>query len=224
MDKDFTPAARFILVAGALVIVIAGMKAASSLLAPFLLAIFIAVIAAPPLDWLRRRGLPEWAALIVVVLGIIAVGGLVGALVQGALAGVTASLPDYQERLRALSTDIVTGLEGLGVAIPEQALNTWFDPAKAMGIAGELVRGMSGVLANALLILLTVVFILFEATSFPAKLQVALKTPEVSKQRLRHVMDSIALDATPETRPMAILLGPEIHGGDAPDPRQDRHL
>jgi predicted PurR-regulated permease PerM len=191
MNNEFTPAARFILVAGAFVIIIAGMKAASSLLAPFLLAIFIAVIAAPPLDWLRRRGLPEWAALVLVVFGIIAIGGLVGALVQGALTGFTASLPDYQERLRALSTDIVTGLEGLGVSVPERALNTWFDPAKAMGIAGELVKGMSGVLANALLILLTVVFILFEATSLPAKLQAALKTPEASKQRLRHVMDSI---------------------------------
>jgi len=191
MNNDFSPAARFILVAGAFVLLIAGMKAASSLLAPFLLAIFIAVIAAPPLDWLRRRGLPEWAALIVVILGLIASGGMVGALVQGALTGFTDSLPEYQERLRELSSGVVSGLEGLGIAVPEQALNTWFDPAKAMGMAGELVKGMSGVLANALLILLTVIFILFEATSFPAKLQVALKTPEESKQRLRSVMESI---------------------------------
>jgi predicted PurR-regulated permease PerM len=188
--KGFSSAARFILVAGAFVVVVAGMKAASSLLGPFLLAMFIAVIAAPPLGWLRRM-LPGWAALVIVILGIVAVGGLVGVLVQGALAGFSANLPEYQERLGALSADTVGWLGALGLDVPEQALNTWFDPAKAMGIAGDLIKGMSGVLANALLILLTVIFILFEATSLPAKLQAALKRPDESTERLRYVMDSV---------------------------------
>jgi AI-2 transport protein TqsA len=191
MDTNaFSSAARFILVAGAFVVVVAGMKAASSLLSPFLLAMFIAVIAAPPLGWLRRR-MPSWAALVIVVLGIVATGGLFGVLVQGALTGFSANLPEYQERLGTLSAETVSWLGAIGVDLPEQAITAWFDPAKAMKIAGDLIKGMSNVLANALLILLTVIFILLEATTLPAKLQAALKRPDESTERLRDVMDSV---------------------------------
>ena len=43
------------------IIVVAGMKAASSLRVPFFLAVFIAVICTPPLFWLQRKGVPEKA-------------------------------------------------------------------------------------------------------------------------------------------------------------------
>jgi len=126
-----------------------------------------------------------------VVLGIVAIGGLFGVLVQGALTGFTGNLPEYQERLGALSAETVSWLGAIGVDLPEQALTAWFDPAKAMRIAGDLIKGMSSVLANALLILLTVIFILLEATTLPAKLQAALKRPDESIERLRDVMDSV---------------------------------
>ena len=42
------------------------------LFVPFLLAVFIAVISAPALDWLERRGLPRGVAMIVVLAAIVA--------------------------------------------------------------------------------------------------------------------------------------------------------
>ncbi len=47
--SDPAPATRFMLVTAAFIILVAGMKAAQPLLVPFLLALFIAVMAAPPL-------------------------------------------------------------------------------------------------------------------------------------------------------------------------------
>ena len=41
------------------IVVVAGMKAASSLPVPFFLAVFIAVICTPPLFWLQRKGVPK---------------------------------------------------------------------------------------------------------------------------------------------------------------------
>lgn len=41
------------------IIVVAGMKAASSLPVPFFLAVFIAVIGTLPLFWLQRKGVPK---------------------------------------------------------------------------------------------------------------------------------------------------------------------
>ena len=48
-----------LLILASFVIVVAGMKAASSILVPFCLAVFIAVICAPLLFWLQRKGVPK---------------------------------------------------------------------------------------------------------------------------------------------------------------------
>lgn len=190
-DPEFSSAARFLLVAAAFVVVVAGMQAAASLIAPFLLSVFLAVIAAPPMRALCRRGLPDWAALLVVVLGLVAAGMVVAVLVAGSLDGFKASLPEYQARLSGLTSQLAAWLNRLGVHVPEQALLTYLDPGKTLGMAGDLISSLSGVLANALLILLTVIFILFEASSLPAKLRLALRSPEESIARLEHMLDSV---------------------------------
>jgi len=190
-DLGFSPAARFLVVAGASVILVAGMRAASSLITPFLLAVFIAVIATPPLRDLRRRGVPNWAAMFLVVLVIAGIGSVFAIMIAGSLDGFKASLPGYQERIKMLIGDLAGWLDGIGIHTSREALQAYVDPARVLGMAGELVSGLSGVLANAFLILLTVVFILLEASGLPAKLRAALKSPEVSTERLQDVLDSI---------------------------------
>ena len=63
----------------AFVVVVAGMRAAESIIVPFLLSVFIAVISAPMLFWLTKKGLPTWLALLIVIGGVIGViTGIVG--------------------------------------------------------------------------------------------------------------------------------------------------
>ncbi len=188
---EFSPAARFLVVAGALVIVIAGMRAAAPLLTPFLLAVFIAIITSPLLSWLKHRHLPASVALLVVIAGLIGVGGLITSLLSGSLDRFMSSLPGYQARLKGLTLELVQWLDTAGFHVPREALTTYVNPANAMGIAGDLISGIGGALTNALLILLTVIFILLEATGLPAKLQAALKTPEVTLTRLDHVLTNV---------------------------------
>lgn len=190
-DPGFSSAARTLLVAAAFVIVVAGMQAAASLLAPFLLSIFIAVIAAPPMRAMSRRGFPDWLALLVVVLGLVAVGSIIAVLVTGSVDGFKANLPEYQRRLQLLTGELVHWLDHFGIHVPTQALQTYMDPGKALGMAGELISSLSGVLANAFLILLTVTFILFEASGLPAKLRLALRAPEQSTARLEQMLESV---------------------------------
>jgi AI-2 transport protein TqsA len=191
LDVGFSPAARFLVVAAAFVILVAGLQAASSLITPFLLAVFIAVVATPPLRGLRRRGLPNWAAMLFVVLTIAAIGSAFAIMVTGALDGFTASLPAYQDRLKILVDDLALWLDGVGLRTSREALQTYVDPARVLGLTGDLVSALSGVLANAFLILLTVIFILLEASGFPAKMRRALRSPEESTEQLKRVLDSI---------------------------------
>src|SRR4030042_1673884 len=88
-----------LLILASFVIVVAGMKAANSILVPFFLAVFIAVICTPPLFWLQRKGVPKILALVVILVVILGAGLLFGALIGPSLNDFLISLPNYQERL-----------------------------------------------------------------------------------------------------------------------------
>jgi predicted PurR-regulated permease PerM len=162
------------------IIVVAGMKAASSILVPFFLAVFIAVICAPPLFWLQRKGVPKVLALTFILVAILVVGLLFGALIGPSLNDFLSSLPNYQERLSAHIAASISWLREKGVNIPQEEVPGTFHPAWVMSLAGGIFAALSSVLTNAFLILLTVVFILLEAADFPKKLRLVLKNPERS--------------------------------------------
>jgi len=169
-----------ILILASFIIVVAGMKAASSLLVPFFLAVFIAVICAPPLFWLQSKGVPKVFALIFILVGILIVGLLLGALLGPPLNNFLSSLPEYQERLSTHFGTLIDWLRGKGVNVPAAEVSGAFHPGWVMSLAGDILSTLTSVLTNGLLILFTVVFILLEAADFPKKLGVVLKNPERS--------------------------------------------
>ncbi len=75
MHTAKTPA---ILILAGFIIVVAGLKAASSILVPFCLAVFISVICTPPLFWLQRKGIPKVFALLLILVAVLVVGLLFG--------------------------------------------------------------------------------------------------------------------------------------------------
>src|SRR4030043_1907878 len=170
-----TPA---LLILASFVIVVAGMKAASSILVPFFLAVFIAVICTPPLFWLQRKGVPKVLALVLILAAILIVGLLFGALIGPSLNDFLRSLPDYQERLSTHIATLISWLREKGVNIPVEEVPRALNPGWVMILAGGIFAALSSVLANAVLILLTVVFILLEVADIPKKLLVVFKDPE----------------------------------------------
>jgi AI-2 transport protein TqsA len=162
------------------IIVVAGMKAASSILVPFFLAVFIAVICTPPFFWLQRKGVPKVLALVFILVAILVLGFLFGALIGPSLNHFLNSLPEYQKGLSTHIATLIAWLQEKGVNIPAEEVPRTFDPGWVMSLAGGIFSALSSVLTNAFLILLTVVFILLEAADFPKKLRTVLKNPEKS--------------------------------------------
>ena len=163
-----------------LVVIAAGLKAAEDLAVPFLLAAFIATIAATPMFWLERHRVPGWAAIGIVMTAMIVILLGVGALVAQSAGAFTEKLPFYQQRLTALFTEAIAWLEGYGIQLSRQLLLENFNPGEALALAGSTVAGLGGVLSNSFLIILTVIFILAEANSFPRKLRDVLREPDRS--------------------------------------------
>ncbi len=186
------PAAlRFVLGLAAFVVIVAGMKTAQTIIVPFLLAAFISIICAPYLKWLNRKGMPLLLALLVIILAIVAAGVLMGALLGTSLDAFSQALPSYQDRLQGKVVELAQWLATLGVDVSDQTFLNFLNPGSAMALASGLLKGLGNVLTNAFLILLTVIFILMEASSFPFKLRAALGSPDHSLAQTYTVLDNI---------------------------------
>ena len=186
VNKQSATGLPLLLAVASFIIVIAGMKAAVNIVVPFLLSMFLAIIGAPPLFWLERRGFPRWLALLTVVLVIAGVISVFSITVASTIGGFSTNLPAYQERLQQLVAGLFAWLTGIGINLPHDELLPYLNPAAAMRLIGEVLNGFGKVLTNAFLIFLTTVFMLLEASGFPAKLKVATGDPE-------HALDRFAL-------------------------------
>ena len=165
------PTVSLLLSAAAFVVVVAGMHAAEPVIVPFALSVFIAVVAAPPVFWLERRGLPKSLAMLSVLAALAAVGVALSALVGASIRKFSRDLPLYKMRLSEETRGLIEWLRAHGVPVEQDEIAQYFDPGAAIQLVADVFNGFGGVLANAFLIFLTVVFILFEAHSFPQKIR-----------------------------------------------------
>ena len=173
---------QILIALAAFVIVVAGMMAAKSLLLPFFLSIFIAIISSPLLFWLRRKKIPMGISLVFVIIGILGIGLLVGVLVGTSLNDFSQALPQYQERLQEKMSAISSLLGKFGFTLSDKMLLKYVDPGAAMRLATTMLAGIGNMLSNAFLIFLTVIFILLEAASFPTKLYSAFGSSKMSME------------------------------------------
>jgi predicted PurR-regulated permease PerM len=189
--NSFSAGSRFLLLSAAFIIVIAGMKAAAPILIPFLLSVFIAIISAPSLFFLQRKGLPTTIALLLVISLVIILLTLVAILIGNSVEDFRQSLPIYQDRLQDQLQAVVTFMARLDISISLEKIQTYFDPSVVMSLAANTLSGLGSVLTNGFLILLTVVFMLTEASSFPAKLHQVLDKPDRSLQGFDHFLETV---------------------------------
>ena len=180
MSQSEHKSAGFILTLAALIIIIAGVKTAQALLVPFLLAFFISIICAGPFFWLQQHKIPAPIALLIVI-GTVMLGGLaVVTLIGTSVNDFTNDLPIYQEKLRIQMLTLFDWLNNLGIKVSKDILLEHFNPGSIMQSAASMLAIAGGMLTNSFMILLTVVFILFEAAGMPDKLRAALPDADSS--------------------------------------------
>lgn len=167
------PGKLVLLYLAALVVIVAGLKAASPLVVPFLCAVVVAVLASPPVFWLHRHRFPLWLAVGLVVLGLVAIEIALVGLIGSTLNDFLSTLPNYQEQLQREFAVLLAKLGEHGIDTSGFSLAKLLDPGKAMGLTANLVSGLTSLLGNTVLILFTVVFLLLETAGFPAKIRAA---------------------------------------------------
>lgn len=108
---------RFLMVAAALVIVVAGLRAIKAIALPFIIAIFLSVLSAPLVAWLERRRVPRFLSVVTAVLANVAVAVAIVVAVGGSIRAFTESAPEYQQRLEREVREGLVWLEDKGFAL-----------------------------------------------------------------------------------------------------------
>lgn len=148
------------------VVVIAGMKAAASLIGPTFLALVITIAASPLHRGLDRR-LPSWAAT---VLSLVVVYGFILAFAL-ALVGATARfatiLPEYEAEFDHWVSQLGDQLQRVGVST-EQVNNlvSSVDLSRLTGVVTGAVAGVFGVLSNLVLLIMLLFFMSLDGSQF----------------------------------------------------------
>lgn len=106
-----------LLAAAALVVIFAGIKAAQTIVGPFCLAAFLAIILTAPLRWLKSRGIPDLLAAFVIIAGVL-IGGLsITWILSGSVNQFIARIPEYTLKFNKTIEDIDDFLEPHGLSL-----------------------------------------------------------------------------------------------------------
>jgi AI-2 transport protein TqsA len=173
------------------VIIVAGMKAAESIVVPFLLAMFITIIAIPPFLWLQQKRVPRVLALIIMILIFLTFIFLIGLLIGSSITDFTANLPFYEQKLQNQTQSLISWLVEKKYIEPNFQISNAFKPAVILDIAGNVLNQLSNLFTNGFLILLTVIFMMLEVSSLPKKINEMFENPEASLARIKAVTQNI---------------------------------
>jgi len=161
----------WLLGSAALVIVIAGMRSAQSLVVPLLIAAFIAVICTPALQWLQRsKRVPGWLAILIVFLAVSVVVMVVVAIATSSITRFLSNASEYETGIEEQQGLLLHWLESNLKITVDSAITKVLDSGILVRFTTSVLSSLTGAFSNVFLVLLTVLFILVEAAGFPRKL------------------------------------------------------
>ena len=179
-QSNFSSLSRVLLTAGSFVIVVAGMRVASTILVPFLLACFIAIICAPALYWMQEKKIPQTISVVFLIIAILVVGFLLAVVVGTSLNNFLNALPEYEVLIKERMAYFVNLIESFNLKISSELLTQYINPENVMQMAANIFTRLSNALTNIFMILLTVIFLLLELSGIRDKMYRAFKVPEDS--------------------------------------------
>jgi len=183
----FSPALTW----ASLIIIIAGMMYAKSIITLVLLALFISVICAQPILWLGKRKVPHGFAMLIVLVGVVLLFFGIGELIGGSLKQFIADSPKYEATLNSMAASLIQSLNDRGLSISYEEISNMIDPGKIMRFTAGAITEVGGIMGNVFLIFFIVFFLLLELNSFSVKTKAIIKTPDESLDYLTRISQGV---------------------------------
>ncbi|WP_236843542.1 AI-2E family transporter [Campylobacter lanienae] len=170
---------RFNLVAVAsFVIIISGLSLASSIVVPFLLAVFIAIIVYPILEMMSKIHINRFFAFIILI-GICGSGlWFLGNVIAGAIVKFSTDLPLYKAKIDIFIDNLIIYAKDQADIDISNNLLSFINLDKLIITTSNLLLQTGSLVTQSFLVFLLLAFILFESQIFKQKVEYfAIKDP-----------------------------------------------
>ncbi len=153
-----------------LVILIAGLKAGSSIIVPLLMAFFWFLLFLPLINKLRSFGIPDiFTTLIVFGITLIIII-VVGTFLIASAQDLIVNLPIYQEKYHEFIPKITGFFDRFGISLQKSYIVNLFDPIKIINYMAIFLKSMGDIMTNGLLTLIVVLFLFLESSLLSKKI------------------------------------------------------
>lgn len=173
---------RYNLVAiASFIIIIGGLSLASSIVVPFLLAVFISIIVYPVLELMSKVHINRFFAFIILI-GICGSGlWILGNVIATALLGFSADLPIYKAKIDIFIDNLVVYIKDNSNIDISNNILSFINIDKLITTTSNLIVQTGSIVTQSFLVFLLLAFILFEVQIFKDKVAYfALKNPLAS--------------------------------------------
>lgn len=149
-----------------------GLREFRTILGPVFLALVLSITVHPVRRFADRHAWPAWVGVILSLLAVYGiVAGLFAILVVAGIQFATL-LQDYAPQFQAFLQQAVQVLESVGVSQQQlQDLANELSPSKLVGVAGDLIGGLAGVLSDIFFLIVLLFFTVADAGAFASKLE-----------------------------------------------------
>lgn len=184
---------RLLMALAMLVLILGGIKAAADIVVPFLLALFLAIVLNPLVVLLERYRVPRGIGVMVVVVAIVVVLLKLISMLGVSLNEFARSLPQY----RGVMLQKIYALQyyaerfNLDMTFSADDIVRLIDPSAMMNLVTYFLSHLSGIMSSIFLLLMTVVFMLFEVKVLPFKLQQVLDNPNEGMAAIQRALKGV---------------------------------
>ncbi len=191
------------------VVIVTGLRAASEMLIPIILGLFLAVLSMPILNWLGRRGVPRPLAVILTIFFDLLILFGLAFVASGVIPEFQGKRLDYAEKLRSRVGDFsdwadtqLMSLNSFSAKFGEngeaagmeqiwtfnEIFNRYWDSKIIIDFIGqtEVVGRLTSLLAQSFFVLVIMIFILAESGRYPGKLRQVLRAKGPDLRRFRN--------------------------------------
>ncbi len=168
------------LVLAAMVVIIAGISYAESIINPLLMALFTGAILVQPIKWLIRHKVPQWLAIGIAILGLLGIYLAFFELLASSWSRFVQNAPRYEQNLDNLTQSTLAFLSERGIDISAVGGSSVLDPSKIMQYTALVINKLADVMSQEFTFLLLTIFLLVEIDSIFLKVEALTKGTDVS--------------------------------------------
>ena len=161
-----------------LVIIITGLKIASNIILPLLMALFLFILFLPLAKKLQSIGIPDIITTIIVFMIILSVIVIISVFLVSSGQDIVSNIDTYQEKFNQLHQNMISYFDKHGIFLEQNNIIPLFEPAKIINFMASFIQSMSDILTNSFVTLLIVIFLFLESSQFSQKLLLVLNERE----------------------------------------------